>query len=53
MTHKSTAHNSTFAMGGVSFSPDSFAIAENLYLRLNIYNKKTAHRKSAKRYASL
>ena len=44
--------NSTFAIGGVSFSEDSFAVIESSVLRMNICAKKPAHRKSAKRYAS-
>ena len=48
-TSKSAA-NSTFAIGGVSFSPDSFVVAESSVLRINICGKNPAHRKSAKRY---
>ena len=44
-----TAHNSTFAIGGVSCTADSFVVAESLVLRINICAKKPAHRKSAKR----
>ena len=47
---KSPAGNSTFAIGGVSCSADSFAVAESSVLRINICGKKPAHRKSAKRY---
>jgi hypothetical protein len=43
------AANSTFAIGGVSCSADSFVVAESLVLRMNICGKKPAHRKSAKR----
>jgi hypothetical protein len=44
------AANSTFAIGGVSCSLDSFVvIAESLVLRMNICGKKPAHRKSATR----
>ena len=43
------AYNSTFAIGGVSCSTDTFVVAESLVLRINICGKKPAHRKSAKR----
>ena len=47
---KSTAAtNSTFAIGGVSCSEDSFVVNESFVLRINICGKKPAHRKSAKR----
>jgi len=42
--------NSTFAIGGVSCSADSFVIAESAVLRMNICTEKPAHRKSANRY---
>ncbi len=45
-----TATNSTFAIGGVSFSADSVVVAESFVLRINICGKNPAHRKSAKRY---
>ena len=41
--------NSTFAIGGVSYSTDSFVVAESIELRMNICGAKPAHRKSAKR----
>ncbi len=41
--------NSTFAIGGVSCSADSFVVAESLVLRINICGKRPAHRKSTKR----
>jgi hypothetical protein len=44
-----TAANSTFAIGGVSFSADSFVVAESSVLRINFSGKKPAHRKSAER----
>ena len=47
-----TAANSTFAIGGISYSADSFVVAESFVLRINISGKNPAHRKSAKRYAS-
>jgi len=43
------AANSTFAIGGVSFSADSFVVAGSSVLRMNICVEKPAHRKSAKR----
>ncbi len=42
-----TAPNSTFAIGGVSCSKDSFAVAESFVLRINICGENPAHRKSA------
>jgi hypothetical protein len=42
-------HNSTFAIGGVSCSADTFVVAESSVLRINFCGKKPAHRKSAKR----
>jgi len=45
-----TAGNSTFAIGGVSCSADSFVVAESSVLRINICGEKPAHRKSAKRW---
>jgi hypothetical protein len=42
-------HNSTFAIGGVSCSADTFVVAESFVLRINICAEKPAHRKSAKR----
>jgi len=50
-TDRTPAGNSTFAIGGVSCSADSFVVAESFVLRINICGKKPAHRKSAKRYA--
>jgi hypothetical protein len=46
------AHNSTFAIGGVSCSADSFVVIGSSVLRMNICGKNPAHRKSANRYAS-
>jgi hypothetical protein len=43
------AYNSTLAIGGVSFSADSFEVAESSQLRTNFCTKKPAHRQSAKR----
>ncbi|HOY96338.1 MAG TPA: hypothetical protein PK509_11415, partial [Catalimonadaceae bacterium] len=42
--------HSTFAIGGVSFSADSFVVTESSVLRMNICAENPAHRKSAKRY---
>jgi len=42
-------HKSTFAIGGVLYSADSFWAAENFVLRINISGKNPAHRKSANR----
>ena len=47
---RTAAANSTFAIGGVSCSADSFVVAESSVLRINICAEKPAHRKSAKRY---
>jgi len=44
-----TAANSTFAIGGVSCSADSFVVAESSVLRMNIGAEKPTHRKSANR----
>ena len=46
---KTTAGNSTFAIGGVLFSADSLVVAESFVLRINISGKNPAHRKSANR----
>jgi len=51
MTDRSSAANSTFAIGGVSCSADSFVVAESFVLRINICAEKPAHRKSANRYS--
>ena len=47
---RKAAHNSTFAIGGVSCTADSLVVAESFVLRINIRGKKPAHRKSAKRW---
>ncbi len=44
------ADNSTFAIGGVSCSADSFVLSKSFVLRINICGEKPAHRKSANRY---
>ena len=46
---KTTPYNSTFAIGGVSSTADSFVVAESSVLRTGICGEKHAHRKSAKR----
>jgi hypothetical protein len=51
-TEKPTA-NSTFAIGGVSHSADSFVVAESFVLCINICTKNPAHRKSAKRWDAI
>jgi len=48
---ESRTHNSTFAIGGVSYSADSFVVAESSVLRINICAKNPAHLKSANRYS--
>ncbi len=48
-TEQLTAANSTFAIGGVSCSADTFVQAESFVLRINFSVKNPAHRKSAKR----
>ena len=51
MDRRITVHNSTFAIGGVSCSADSFVVAESFVLRIKFSGKNPAHRKSAKRQA--
>lgn len=48
-----TAGNSTFAIGGVSCSADTFVVAESFVLRIKFSGNNPAHRKSAKRYQQL
>ena len=48
--HRTTAYNSTFAIGGGSCSADSLVVAERFVLRIDISGNKPAHRKSANRY---
>ena len=50
LTDRKTPANSTLAIGGVSSPLDSFVVAENFVLRINICAEKPAHRQSAKRY---
>lgn len=47
--NKKTTANSTFAIGGVSFSKESLVVAESFVLRIKFSGKNPAHRKSAKR----
>ncbi|MCC6722265.1 MAG: hypothetical protein IT243_08680 [Bacteroidia bacterium] len=47
--NRKATDNSTFAIGGVSFSADSLVVAESFMLRINISGKKPAHRKFATR----
>jgi len=47
---KKPVANSTFAIGGVSSSLDSFVVIESSVLRTNFCAKKPAHRQSANRY---
>ena len=49
MRERKPAHNSTFAIGGVSCSEDNLVVAESFVLRFNICGKNPTHRKSAKR----
>lgn len=44
-----TSANSTFAIGGLSSSENSFGIVESLHLRMSINAVELAHRKSAQR----
>lgn len=46
---KTTAGNSTLAIGGGSSPLDSLVIAESSVLRINFCAEKPAHRQSAKR----
>ena len=46
---RATSANSTFAIGGVSCSADSFVVAESFVLRIKFSGKNPAHRKSANR----
>ena len=52
-TNRTPAGNSTFAIGGVSCSEDSFVVTGSSVFRMNICAEKPAHRKSAKRYSQL
>ncbi|MBA3285342.1 MAG: hypothetical protein H0U27_09845 [Nitrosopumilus sp.] len=45
------AHNSTYPKGGVSFSADTFVVAENSVLRMKFSGKNPALLVAANRYA--
>ena len=47
---RTTGYNSTFAIGGVSSSLDSFVDNESSVLRTNFCAENPAHRQSATRY---
>ena len=47
------AHNSTFAIAGVSCSVDSFVVKGSSVLRIKFCGEKPRHRKSAKRYGQV
>ena len=51
-TGANTAYNSTFAIGGVSCSADTFVQAENSVLRINFCAKNPHLRQYPKRYAT-
>ena len=44
MTERKTGYNSTFAIGGASFSVDNFVVNESSVLRMNICAEMPAHR---------
>ena len=48
-TERKPTANSTFAIGGVSCSAESFIFTESFVLRMKICGKKPAHRKCANR----
>ena len=50
---KARTHNSTFAIGGVSCSVDTFVQAESSVLRIKFCGKSPALRVAANRYAQL
>ena len=50
LNRKITTANSTFAIGGVFCSADSFVVAESFVLRINTSGKIPPHRKSANRF---
>jgi hypothetical protein len=47
---ESTAGNSTFAIGGVSCSKDSFVVNQTLVFQIKFCGKNPAFRVAAKRY---
>ena len=50
MQTEKAAHNSTFAIGGVAYSADSFVVVESSVLPINICGEEPAHLKFAKAY---
>lgn len=46
---RTAAANSTLAIGGFSFSADSFVVIKSSVIRTNFCAKKPSHRKSANR----
>jgi hypothetical protein len=50
LNNKQRTANSTFAIGGVLCSTDSFVLKESAVLGMIICAEKPAHRKSAKRF---
>lgn len=48
--HSANAFASTFAIGGISCSKDSFVVNQSFVLRINICGKSPALRVAAKRY---
>ena len=53
MQNKKTAANSTYPKGGVSFSADTFVVAESSVLRIEFSGKNPALRVAAKRYGQV
>ncbi len=52
-TTRRAAANSAFAIGGVSFSANSFMGKESSVLRINICAENPAHRKSVNRLLAI
>jgi hypothetical protein len=50
VARSSTAANSTYPKGGVSFSKDSFVVAKNSVLRMKFSGKNPALRVAANRW---
>jgi hypothetical protein len=53
VTGKTTAYNSTYPQGGVSYSKDSFVVNQRLVFQIKFCGKSPALRVAAKRWASL
>jgi hypothetical protein len=49
---RSTAYNSTYPKGGVSYSKDSFVVNQTLVFQIKFCGKSPALRVAAKRYAA-